>query len=180
MSATSSSVKRAEAVPMDTEVTVVSTGPHADLLQPARDTLDDGEEAILATAFVDTRESSSWMRSALCRVHLSREVFRPPGRVPAASETRARLIPTYVLSASKDLREIPRRPVHSFSPHWRRNERVNRVSFPILLSPSSTISAASPMVGPGVARAGRLSGPCLFSDAGDGAAYFQVAVERAC
>ena len=68
MSATSSSVKRAEAVPMDTEVTVVSTGPHADLLQPVRDTLDGGEEAILATAFVDTRESSFWMRSALCRV----------------------------------------------------------------------------------------------------------------
>ena len=53
---------------MDTEVTVVSTGPHADLLQPARDTLDDGEEAILATAFVDTRESNFWTRSALCRV----------------------------------------------------------------------------------------------------------------
>ena len=52
MSATSSSVKRAEAVPMDTEVTVVSTGHHADLLQPVRDTLDGGEKAILATAFV--------------------------------------------------------------------------------------------------------------------------------
>lgn len=68
MSATSSSVRRAEAVPMDTEVTVVSTGPHADLLPPVRDTLDGGEEAILATAFVDTRESTSWMRRALCRV----------------------------------------------------------------------------------------------------------------
>ena len=56
MSATSSSVKRAEAVPMDTEVTMVSTWPHADLLQAVRDTLDGAEEAILATASVDTRD----------------------------------------------------------------------------------------------------------------------------
>ena len=48
MSATSSSVKRAEAVPVDSEVTVVSTWPHADLLQAVRDTLDGADEAILA------------------------------------------------------------------------------------------------------------------------------------
>ena len=48
MSATSSSAKRAEAVPMDSEVTMVSTWPHADLLQAARDTLDGADEAILA------------------------------------------------------------------------------------------------------------------------------------
>lgn len=50
MSATSSSAKRAEAVPMDSEVTMVSTWPHADLLQAARDALDGADEAILAMA----------------------------------------------------------------------------------------------------------------------------------
>ena len=48
MSDTSSSVKRAEALPVDTGVTVVSAWPHADLLQPVRDTLDGSDEAILA------------------------------------------------------------------------------------------------------------------------------------
>ena len=48
MSATSSSVKRAEAVPMDSEVTMVSTLPHPDLLQAVRDSLDGADEAILA------------------------------------------------------------------------------------------------------------------------------------
>ena len=48
MSATSSSVRRAEAVPVDSEVTVVSTWPHAGLLQAVRDTLDGADEAILA------------------------------------------------------------------------------------------------------------------------------------
>ncbi len=48
MSATSSSVKRAEAVPVDTGVAMVSTWPHADLLQAVRDSLDGADEAILA------------------------------------------------------------------------------------------------------------------------------------
>ena len=43
MSATSSSVKRAEALPMDSEVTMVSTWPLADLLQAVRDTLDGSD-----------------------------------------------------------------------------------------------------------------------------------------
>jgi len=34
---------------------MVSTWPHADPLQAVRDTLDGADEAILATAFVDTR-----------------------------------------------------------------------------------------------------------------------------
>jgi len=46
----------------------------------------------------------------------------------------------------KDLRVIPRGPVYSLSPQWWRNEEANRVSLPILVSPWSTISAASPMV----------------------------------
>ena len=48
MSATSSSVKRAEAVSVDSDITVVSTRPHAGLLQAVRHTLDGADEAILA------------------------------------------------------------------------------------------------------------------------------------
>ena len=48
MSATSSSVRRAEALPVDSEVTVVSMWPHAGLLQAVSDALDGADEAILA------------------------------------------------------------------------------------------------------------------------------------
>ena len=40
---------------MDTDVKMVSTWPNADLLQAVRSTLDDADNAILATAFVDSR-----------------------------------------------------------------------------------------------------------------------------
>jgi hypothetical protein len=35
----------------------------------------------------------------------------------------------------KDLRVIPRGSDYSLSPQWRRNEKANRVSLPILVSP---------------------------------------------
>ena len=90
---------------MDTDVTMVSTWPDADLLQAVRGTLDGADEAILATAFVDTRgiQLLDAQLSALgptCRL-LVTSVFDRNRTVAALNLAHQRRVRTRVLNWSQ-------------------------------------------------------------------------------
>jgi HKD family nuclease len=90
---------------MDTEVTMVSTWPDADLLQAVRGTLDGADEAILATAFVDTRgiqllDAQLAALGPTCRL-LVTSVFDRDRTAAALSLAHQRRVRTRVLNWSR-------------------------------------------------------------------------------
>ena len=90
---------------MDTEVTMVSTWPDSDLLQAVRSTLDGADEAILATAFVDTRgiqllDAQLAALGPACRL-LVTSVFDRTRTMAALSLAHQRGVHTRVLNWSR-------------------------------------------------------------------------------
>ena len=90
---------------MEPDVTVVSTWPDADLLQAIRDTLDGAYEAILATAFVDSRgvqllDAELKVLGPACRL-LVTSVFDRNRTDAALSLAHQRGVQTRVLNWSK-------------------------------------------------------------------------------
>ena len=90
---------------MEPDVTVVSTWPYADLLQAIRGTLGGADEAILATAFVDSRgiqllDAELKALGPACRL-LVTSVFDRDRTAAALSLAHQRGVQTRVLNWSK-------------------------------------------------------------------------------
>ncbi len=92
-------------MPTEAEVTMVSTRPDSDLLQAVRGTLDGADEAILATAFVDTRgiqllDAQLAALGPACRL-LVTSVFDRKRTMAALSLAHQRGVNTRVLNWSR-------------------------------------------------------------------------------